>query len=123
MSALRIALPVLLLAAFALAGCTGNSVTVAGQGVTSGSQSKNLQCGVDGAGMVSGTVSYGNQGAGQMDVKVTDGRGATIYDPSPGMMAGQSAESAQVKGEAGTWTLTVSTGFGYQGQWAVTLTC
>lgn len=106
----------LALATLLLSGCMGNAVTVAGQGVSSGTQSKSLDCGA------TGTVSSGNQGTGKMTVKVTDGGGATIFS-SGDFGAGQSGQAEQLSGEPGTWTLKVSTGFGYAGQWAVTLTC
>jgi hypothetical protein len=109
-------------ACFALAGCTGNAATVAGQGYQSGTQSKSITCGS--AGTASGTVAYGEQGIGKLHVKVTDGKGSTIHETGGnGANMGQSGGSQAVHGEAGTWTLAVDTGIGFAGQWAITLSC
>ena len=107
---------VLLMALAALSGCiAGNSVTLAGQGYSSGEQTKTLTCGT------SGTISIGAQGGGSMTVKVRDGAGAQIYSESVG--SGQDGSSQSLTGKAGTWTLSVSTGFGYGGQYGIVLTC
>ena len=102
--------------ALLLSGCMGNAVTVSGQGVSSGTQTKTLDCGM------TGTVASGNQGTGKMSVSVTDGDGQTIFSDGD-FGAGQGGQAQKLSGAAGTWTLKVSTGFGYAGQWAVTLTC
>jgi hypothetical protein len=104
------------LSALLLSGCTGNAVTVTGQGYTSGTKTRTLDCGT------SGSVAAGNQGAGKLSVSVIDGDGKTIFS-SGDFGAGQDGKAQQVQGAAGTWTLKVSTGFGYAGQWAITLTC
>ena len=106
----------LALSTLLLSGCMGNAVTVSGQGVSSGSQTKSLDCGT------TGTIASGNQGSGKMSVSVTDGDGKTIFSNGD-FGAGQSGQAHKLSGAAGTWTLKVSTGFGYAGQWAVTLTC
>lgn len=112
----RALLPSLAIAALLLSGCMGNAVTVSGQGVSSGTKSRTLECGG------SGHVAAGNQGAGKMSVSVTDGDGKTIFTSSD-FGAGQDGKAQKLTGEPGTWTLKVSTSFGYAGQWGVTLTC
>jgi hypothetical protein len=99
-----------------LSGCMGNAVTVSGQGVSSGTQRKTLDCGS------TGTLAAGSQGTGKMTVSVTDGDGKTIFSDGD-YGAGQSGHAQKLTGAPGTWTLKVSTGFGYAGQWGVTLTC
>ncbi len=113
---LGLAVSLLALTSLLLSGCMGNSVTVAGQGVSSGSKTKSLDCGK------TGTVASGSQGTGKLHVSVTDGDGKTIFS-SGDFGAGQDGQAQKVSGAAGTWTLKVSTGFGYAGQWAITLTC
>jgi len=99
-----------------VAGCIGgNSVTLAGQGYSSGTQTRTLQCGT------SGSIQLGVQGAGSLSVKVTDGGGAQVFSQSVG--SGQNGSSQSLSGKEGTWTLTVSTGFGYSGQYGIVLTC
>ena len=105
------------LVALLLAGCTGNAVTVSGQGYTSGSQSKSIDC------EETAHLARGKQGTGKMTVTVTDGAGRTVHSSSKGLDAGQDADAVSLQGESGTWTLKVSTGLGYAGQWAVTLSC
>jgi hypothetical protein len=107
---------ILCLATFLLAGCmVGNSITVAGQGYSTGSQSKTLQCGT------TGSIELGVQGAGSLTVKVTDGAGQQVFSQSAG--TGQNGSTQSLNGKEGTWTLTVSTGFGYSGQYGIVLTC
>lgn len=102
--------------ALALSGCMGNAVTVSGQGYTSGSKQDNLECGA------TGQLSYGKQGTGKMSISVLDGDGERVYyDGDVG--AGQKGASHSVNGVPGEWTLKVNTGFGYAGQWAITLAC
>lgn len=109
-------LALLTTAALLLSGCMGaNSVTVAGQGYTTGTQTKTLSCGT------SGQIQLGVQGGGQLTVTVTDGAGAQVFSQSVG--SGQDGSSQSLSGKAGTWTLTVSTGFGYGGQYGIVLTC
>ena len=105
------------LLALLLAGCVGNSVTVAGQGYTSGTKTKTLDCGSG-----KGTISLGVQGAGKMEVSVTDAGGKTLFSDG-GVGSGQNGQSQALSGQAGTWTLRVSTGFGFSGQYGITLTC
>ena len=112
----RALLPSLAVAALLLSGCMGNAVTVSGQGYSSGSKSKSIDCGT------SGSIAAGNQGAGKLTVSVTDGAGKEIFR-SGDFGAGQNGDAKQLTGAAGEWTLKVSTGFGYAGQWAITLTC
>lgn len=114
--AVRALLPILLASAVLLSGCMTNAVTVSGQGYTSGSKTKTLDCGG------SGSVAAGNQGAGKLTVTVTDGGGREIFRSSD-FGAGQDGEAKQLTGAPGEWTLKVSTGFGYAGQWAITLAC
>lgn len=102
--------------ALLLAGCMGNAVSISGQGYVSGSKTKTLDCGA------SGTVAAGSQGSGKMTVVVTDGDNNEIFR-SGDFGAGQSGNAQKISGVPGTWTLKVSTGFGYAGQWGVTLTC
>jgi hypothetical protein len=104
------------LLAVLLAGCTGNAVTVSGQGYTSGTQSKSLSCGPE------AHIALGVQGAGSMSVSVYDGKGARVFHNS-NVGAGQDGQAQHLKGEAGTWKLQVSTGFGYSGQYGITLSC
>lgn len=113
---LGLAVTLLALTTLLLSGCMGNAVTVTGQGFTSGSKSKSLDCGA------TGTLASGNQGTGKLTVSVTDGDGKTIFS-SGDFGAGQDGQAQQIHGAPGTWTLKVSTGFGYAGQWAITLTC
>lgn len=112
-------LPLLALAAASallLSGCMGNAVTVTGQGYATGTKTKTLECGT------TGQLSSGNQGAGKLQVTVLDGDGKSIFS-SGDYGAGQDGGSQRLEGAAGEWTLKVSTGFGYAGQWAITLTC
>ena len=112
-------LPFVLLAAscaFLLAGCTGNAVTISGQGYKSGTETRTVSCGTE------AHVAVGIQGAGKMSVTVLDGKGAAVYQNS-NLGAGQDGEAQHLKGSAGTWTLKVSTGFGYSGQYGITLSC
>lgn len=115
---MRVPLLVAALAAAAvlLAGCTGNAVTVSGQGYTSGTKTKTLSCGTD------ANVALGIQGAGKMSVTVLDGKGATVYQ-NGNLGAGQDGEAQHLTGQPGTWTLRVSTGLGYSGQYGITLSC
>lgn len=106
----------LTLTAMLLAGCTGNAVTVSGQGYTSGTKTKSLDCGG------TGHLASGNQGAGKLTVTVKDGDGAVVFS-SGDFGAGQDGQAQTIEGEPGTWTLSVKTGFGYAGQWAITLSC
>jgi len=106
----------LALAAMLLAGCTGNVVTVSGQGYTSGTKTKTLDCGT------TGHLASGNQGAGKLSVTVKDGGGNVVFT-SGDFGAGQDGDAQAIRGEPGTWTLSVKTGFGYAGQWAITLSC
>lgn len=107
----------LMVACLILAGCAStNSVTIASQGMSAGSESRSLDCGE------TGTISLGIQGAGKISVKVTDGDGATIYDKSD-LSAGQDGESKTLEGAEGSWTLTVSKGAGFAGQFGIVLTC
>jgi len=105
------------LAAAVLAGCVGNSVSIAGQGYAAGTKTKTLQCAAG-----HGNLAFGVQGAGKMAISVTDGSGATIYSDG-GVGAGQDGQSQPLSGKAGTWTLKVSTGFGFSGQYAITMSC
>lgn len=113
---MRALLAVVAVAALLLSGCMSNAVTVSGQGYTTGSKTKTLDCGG------SGSVAAGNQGAGKLTVTVTDGDGREIFRSSD-FGAGQEGEAKQLTGSPGMWTLKVSTGFGYAGQWGVTLAC
>lgn len=112
----KLLLACLAVATLVLSGCMGNAVTVSGQGYTSGSKTKTLDCGT------SGTLASGNQGTGKLTVTVTDGDGQTIYSNGD-FGAGQSGQAQKLSGTPGTWTLRVSAGFGYAGQWGITLTC
>lgn len=104
------------LGALALSGCMGNAVTISGQGVTNGTKQKTLDCGA------TGSVAAGNQGTGKMTVTVLDGDGNQIFT-NGNFGAGQNGQAQSLSGVPGQWTLKVSTGFGYAGQWAVTLSC
>lgn len=99
-----------------LAGCMSSTVTVSGQGYASGSKSQTLDCNG------TGSIAMGNQGTGRMSVTVTDGKDGTIFNDSD-FGAGQGGRAQHLTGAPGEWTLRVSTGLGYAGQWAVTLTC
>lgn len=101
-----------------VAGCmAGNSVSIAGQGYMSGTKTKTLSCSTG-----SGHIALGVQGSGKMAVSVSDGSGATIYS-NGGIGSGQDGESQALTGKAGTWTLKVSTGLGFSGQYAISLSC
>lgn len=115
-------LVVLLVSAFAataVSGCFGNSIVIAGQGgdVGSSSKSKSLTC-PDGH----GTVTMGVQGGGSISVKVTDGDGVQIFKESFNG-GGQEGQAQKLRGIPGTWTMTVSTGAAFGGQYSVTLSC
>lgn len=112
----RALLPSLAIVALLLSGCMGNAVTISGQGYTTGTKSKTLDCGG------TGHVAAGNQGAGKLHVTVLDGEGNEAFE-SGDFGAGQDGKAQRVTGAPGEWTLKVSTGFGYAGQWAITLTC
>ncbi|MEA3136432.1 MAG: hypothetical protein QOC71_713 [Thermoplasmata archaeon] len=103
-------------AAVALSGCMGNAVTISGQGYKTGSESRTLSCGDH------GHIALGIQGAGKMSVSVLDGAGKTVYSEG-GASAGQDGSAQELHGQPGTWTLKVSTGFGYSGQYGITLSC
>lgn len=109
-------LAVVCLAALLLPGCLGNAVTVSGQGYMSGSKSKSLDCGA------TGTLAMGSQGTGRLSVTVTDGDDNVVFQ-SGDYGAGQNGQGQSITGVPGSWTLRVSTGLGYVGQWAVTLSC
>lgn len=113
---MRIVLALAVVAALLTAGCMGNSVTISGQGYKSGTQTKTLDCGG------TGHVAAGNQGTGKLTVSVLDGDGNTIFADGD-FGAGQGGRTQRLTGVPGTWTLKVSTGFGYVGQWGITLTC
>jgi hypothetical protein len=115
----RLVLPLVAIGcAILLAGCMmGNSVSIAGQGYAMGTKTKTLQCGTG-----QGHVALGVQGAGKMSVSVSDGGGATIFSDG-GVGSGQNGESQPLSGKPGTWTLKVSTGFGFSGQYAISLSC
>ncbi|HET6399040.1 MAG TPA: hypothetical protein VFH47_05750 [Candidatus Thermoplasmatota archaeon] len=100
-----------------LAGCVAPSTaTLSGQGYQSGTQSRSIECGSR------AYVTVGTQGTGPFAVTVTDGAGRVVYEESS-TSAGQGGQSQELRGEKGTWTVQVSTGVGYAGQYAVTLGC
>lgn len=99
-----------------LAGCTGNAVTIAGQGYQSGSESKSLECNE------SAHLAIGAQGTGKFSVTVKDGAGQTVFSDGS-VSAGQDGQAQTLTGAKGTWTLRLSTGLGYMGQYGVTLSC
>jgi hypothetical protein len=103
-------------AAVLLAGCVGNAVTISGQGYKTGTETRTLTCDTD------GTIALGIQGAGKMSVTVLDGAGKAVYSEG-GVGAGQDGSAQELHGQPGTWTLKVSTGFGYSGQYGITLSC
>jgi hypothetical protein len=106
----------LVVVALLLSGCMGgNSVNIAGQGYTTGTQTKTLSCGS------SAQIAMGAQGGGSLDVKVTDGGGNQVFSQSVG--SGQDGTTQSLTGKEGTWTLKVSTGLGYGGQYGITLSC
>ena len=114
--AMRFLLLPVLLGAVLLSGCMGNAVTISGQGYATGTKTRTLDCGTE------GQIALGIQGAGHMSVSVEDGDGKTIYNNS-NLGAGQDGQAQTLHGAAGTWTLRVSTGFGYSGQYGITLSC
>lgn len=103
-------------AVMALAGCLGNSVSIAGQGFASGKETKTINCGG------TGQIGVGNQGAGNYVVSVFDADNNLIYK-SGGFSSGQTASGGSANGIPGTWALEVNFGSGYSGQWGVTLSC
>ena len=105
-----------LTAALLLAGCTGNSVTISGQGYKSGTETRTLKCGDD------ARLALGVQGAGKVTVSVDDGDGDEVYR-NGGVAAGQDGDSVALQGNPGTWTLKVSRGIGFAGQYGITLSC
>lgn len=112
----RTVLATAVISSLLLAGCMGNAVTVSGQGYMSGSKTKSIDCGA------TAHLAAGSQGSGKLVVSVKDGDGKEIFR-SGDYGAGQSGQSQKLTGLPGSWTLTVSTGFGYVGQWGVTLSC
>lgn len=99
-----------------LAGCTGShSVSVAGQGYASGTQSKTVECGT------SATISLGAQGGGSLTVTVKDGAGSQVFSQT--VSSGQDGTSQSLSGKTGTWTLSVATGMGFGGQYGIVLSC
>ena len=70
-----------------LAGCTGNSVTISGQGYASGTESQTISCGPE------AHIALGVQGAGKMSVSVLDGEGRTVFQ-SRDVSAGSDDERA-----------------------------
>lgn len=106
----------LVVGALLLAGCMGNAVTVSGQGYKTGTESRSLDCGPQ------AHLAIGVQGAGRMSVSVVDGGGRTVYSEGS-LGAGQDGTATTLQGEPGEWTLRVSTGFGFSGQYGITLSC
>ena len=104
------------LAMLLLAGCMGNAVTVSGQGYKMGTESKSLGCGPE------ANLAFGIQGAGSMRVTVLDGDGKTVYSEGS-VSAGQDGAAQTLHGSPGQWTLRVATGFGFSGQYSITLAC
>ncbi len=119
-------LAVALLSVAALAGCAagpygayhgamGNVATVSGNGYSSGTQTKTLQCSTD------GQIAFGSQGTGMLTVKVKDSSQAVLYSQT--VTSSQQGSAQTLSGQAGTWTLTVSTGLGYSGAYGLSLSC
>jgi hypothetical protein len=124
-----------LLSAALLAGCSasqgagGQEASAAGslayQGAATGQHTSSFECG-DGQGM----VSFGGQiGSGSVTVTIRDAAGATVYTRSFSG-PGQSADSRQVEGSGGEWTMSASRsegssmyGGGWSGQYGINVEC
>ncbi len=102
--------------ALLLSGCTGNTATLSGQGYKTGTDSETVKCGDE------AVLAFGVQGAGKLTVVVEDGSGDEVYR-NGSVQAGQDGEARTLHGEEGTWTLKVSRGFGFAGQYSITLSC
>ncbi len=98
---------------------SGQQAAIAGQGMMSGSETRSLEC------SEKAQIAVGVQGAGNVEVKVTDGSGAVVYTKSFDG-GGQEGETKSLSGVTGTWGLKVIfTGSygGFSGQYGVYLRC
>src|SRR5687768_8972426 len=116
------------LIALLLSGCSNASNGPGGQsaasdgnlaynGSSSGSHSSKFDC--DGSGEAS--VS-GNLGSGSVAVTVKDSAGKTVYSKTMNG-PGQVAESKDISGTAGEWTVSAARATGFTGQYALAVDC
>lgn len=105
-----------------LAGCM-SSDGIAGQGSNNGTDRLTVACDS------SGNVVTGIQGTGNVKVVVQDGAGLIIFEKTFNG-SGQQGTNDRITGQPGDWVLTAtfsggpgSFGSGFQGQWAINLTC
>lgn len=85
-----------------LAGCVGDSggsAHVDFDGTGNGSHNDSAKCDSDGTLVASGQVD-----AGQVDVRVTDGDGAVVFDRQ--FDGGANLDAQALDGASGTWRLT-----------------
>lgn len=110
---------------FALAGCigdSGGSAAVSFDGSGNGSHDDSTKCDSDGTLVASGSVDEG-----QVDVRVTDDDGRTVF--SRQFDGGMNLDAQSLDGASGTWTLrAVRTsdsllGSEFSGNYAFRLSC
>jgi hypothetical protein len=113
-------LPILL-----LAGCIGDSggtAEVSFDGTGNGSHEDSAKCNDDGT-----LVSNGQVDEGQVDVRVTDGDGRTVF--SQEFDGGANLDAKSIEGASGTWTVHATRsadmilGSPFSGDYTFRLTC
>ncbi|MFA5943861.1 MAG: hypothetical protein WC876_05270 [Candidatus Thermoplasmatota archaeon] len=115
-------LPMLLLALPGCIGDSGGSATVSYDGTGNGTDTDRTSCNDDGT-----LVSSGQVDAGQVDVRVTDGDGRTVFTQQ--FDGGANLDAQAIQGADGTWTLTASRssdtilGSPFSGHYSFRLSC
>lgn len=122
-------LALMVLCAALLSGCAGNTSngpdgqsasdegSLAYNGASAGTQSSKFDC--DG----SGEASFAsNLGSGSVTATMKDSAGQTVYTKSASG-PGQVADTKEVQGAAGEWTVSATRGAGFSGQYAVDVDC
>lgn len=120
-----LALIPLLFALVLLAGCfgdSGGSAKVSYDGTGNGVDSDSTDCDDDGT-----LVSSGQVDAGQVDVRVTDGDGSTVFERQ--FDGGANLDAQALSGAGGEWTLTATRssdsllGSPFSGDYSFRLSC
>ena len=119
-------LPFLLLAGCSDSGSTSNGPggqsaadegSLAHNGAGSGSHSSRFEC--DGSGEASFAA---NLGGGSVTVTVKDADGKTVYSKTA-TGPGQAADTKDVEGSSGTWTVSATRDGAFSGQYALDVDC
>ncbi|MFA5944859.1 MAG: hypothetical protein WC876_10380 [Candidatus Thermoplasmatota archaeon] len=113
------------LISLSVAGCAngpnGQSASDGGSlaynGASSGSHNSSFDC--DGSGEAAFAA---NLGGGSATVTVKDAAGKTVYSKTANG-PGQTAETKDITGTAGTWTVSASRTSGFSGQYALDVDC